>query len=72
MARPTPTNRRKHRRLTVRILIDYLASGGVYCDYATTLGAALKLYHQRFSEHTKLLSFARIVAPRAVIGAGTG
>ena len=39
MARPTPKNTRKHRRTTVRILVDYQARGGIHCDYATTLGA---------------------------------
>ena len=32
-------NRREYRRVTIRILIDYQASGGIYYDYATTLGA---------------------------------
>ena len=39
MSKRTPKNTRKHRRLTVRILVDYQARGGIYCDYATTLGA---------------------------------
>ncbi len=39
MARRTPKNTRKHRRMTVRILVDYQARGGIHCDYATTLGA---------------------------------
>ena len=39
MARRTPKNTRKHRRMTVRILVDYQAQGGIHCDYATTLGA---------------------------------
>lgn len=39
MARRTPRNTRKHRRMTVRILVDYQAQGGIHCDYATTLGA---------------------------------
>ncbi len=38
----------------------------------TILGAALKLYYQRFSKHPKLSLFARIVAPRTVIGTATG
>jgi uncharacterized protein (TIGR02266 family) len=25
--------------MTVRILVDYQAQGGIHCDYATTLGA---------------------------------
>jgi hypothetical protein len=32
-------NARRHRRQTVRILVDYLSDRGVGCDYATTLGA---------------------------------
>jgi uncharacterized protein (TIGR02266 family) len=39
MTRPTPKNTRKHRRMTVRMLVDYQAMGGIHCDYATTLGA---------------------------------
>ena len=39
MTKRTPKNTRKHRRMTVRILVDYQAQGGIYCDYATTLGA---------------------------------
>ena len=35
----TPRNTRKHRRVTVRLLVDYQALGGIHCDYATTLGA---------------------------------
>ena len=38
MAQRTPKNTRKHRRATVRILVDYQAQGGIHCDYATTLG----------------------------------
>ena len=30
---------RKHRRRTVRILVDYSSAAGVQCEYATTLGA---------------------------------
>ena len=30
---------RKHRRRTVRILVDYSSPAGVQCEYATTLGA---------------------------------
>lgn len=37
--RRTPKNTRRHRRMTVRILVDYQAMGGIHCDYATTLGA---------------------------------
>ena len=32
-------NQRRHRRQTVRILVDYASDLGVRCDYATTLGA---------------------------------
>ncbi len=32
-------NNRRHRRQTVRILVDYRSDRGVCCDYATTLGA---------------------------------
>ena len=32
-------NTRAHRRRTVRILVDYSTEAGLYCDYATTLGA---------------------------------
>ena len=39
MTERTPRNTRAHRRTTVRILVDYQALGGIYCDYATTLGA---------------------------------
>lgn len=39
MKQRTPKNTRKHRRMTVRILVDYQALGGIHCDYATTLGA---------------------------------
>ena len=38
MARNTD-NLRRHRRQTVRILVDYQSDTGVQCDYATTLGA---------------------------------
>jgi uncharacterized protein (TIGR02266 family) len=39
MKQRSPKNSRKHRRMTVRILVDYQALGGIHCDYATTLGA---------------------------------
>jgi Tfp pilus assembly protein PilZ len=39
MAQRTLKNTRKHRRVTVRILVDYQARGAIRCDYATTLGA---------------------------------
>ena len=32
-------NTRRHRRQTVRILVDYQSGDAVCCDYATTLGA---------------------------------
>ncbi len=35
----TNDNHRRHRRQTVRILVDYRSELGVRCDYATTLGA---------------------------------
>lgn len=38
MPRPK-VNARRHRRLTVRILVDYHVGGQFRCDYATTLGA---------------------------------
>jgi type IV pilus assembly protein PilZ len=31
--------RRRFRRVTVRLLVDFVAAGGVHCEYATTLGA---------------------------------
>jgi uncharacterized protein (TIGR02266 family) len=34
-----PAVRRRFRRRTVRILVDYQASGPPACEYATTLGA---------------------------------
>jgi uncharacterized protein (TIGR02266 family) len=37
--RRTPKNTRRHRRMTVRILVDYQARATIHCDYATTLGA---------------------------------
>lgn len=36
--RPTPP-RRRFRRRTVRVLVDYQVEGVVCCEYATTLGA---------------------------------
>ena len=39
MTQRSPRNTRKHRRMTVRILVDYQVRGGIHCDYATTLGA---------------------------------
>jgi len=37
--RRTGEAHRRYRRLTVRLLVDFVTSGGVRCDYATTLGA---------------------------------
>jgi len=39
MAPRTPENTRRFRRLTIRVLVDYVTERGVACDYATTLGA---------------------------------
>jgi uncharacterized protein (TIGR02266 family) len=39
MTQRSPKNTRQHRRVTVRLLVDYQALGGIHCDYATTLGA---------------------------------
>ena len=35
----TNDDHRRHRRQTVRILVDYRSDRGHRCDYATTLGA---------------------------------
>jgi type IV pilus assembly protein PilZ len=32
-------NRRRYRRKTVRVLVEYLSDAGLCCDTATTLGA---------------------------------
>jgi uncharacterized protein (TIGR02266 family) len=37
--RRTPQSRRRFRRITVRLLVDFVAAGRVRCEYATTLGA---------------------------------
>ena len=37
--RKDPTVKRRFRRRTVRVLVDYTARGEVHCEYATTLGA---------------------------------
>lgn len=37
--RASQAPRRRYRRLTVRLLVDFVTSAGVHCDYATTLGA---------------------------------
>jgi Tfp pilus assembly protein PilZ len=34
-----PPTRRRFRRMTVRILVDYVVDGVPRCEYATTLGA---------------------------------
>ena len=39
MAQRTAKNARKHRRVTVRILVGYQARGAIHGGYATTLGA---------------------------------
>ncbi len=39
MRKPPRENRRRFRRRTVRVLVDYVAPDGVRCEYATTLGA---------------------------------
>lgn len=36
--KPRPGQRRFRRR-TLRVLVDFVAEGGVRCEYATTLGA---------------------------------
>ena len=38
-ARRAAEARRRYRRLTVRLLVDFVSAGGVRCEYATTLGA---------------------------------
>lgn len=38
-ARQLDRSRRRFRRRTVRILVDFVAGGHVQCEYATTLGA---------------------------------
>lgn len=37
--RRSPESRRRFRRMTVRLLVDFVAAGRVRCEYATTLGA---------------------------------
>jgi Tfp pilus assembly protein PilZ len=39
MRKPPRENRRRFRRRTVRVLVDYVAPDGLRCEYATTLGA---------------------------------
>jgi Tfp pilus assembly protein PilZ len=39
MAERTNQDTRRHRRQTVRIMVDYVTDLGIRCDYATTLGA---------------------------------
>ena len=39
MSRNAHDSSRRFRRRTVRILVDYPASDGIRCEYATTLGA---------------------------------
>lgn len=38
-AKRSPEARRRFRRLTVRLLVDFVTSAGPRCEYATTLGA---------------------------------
>jgi Tfp pilus assembly protein PilZ len=38
-ARQLDRSRRRFRRRTVRILVDFVADGRIQCEYATTLGA---------------------------------
>jgi uncharacterized protein (TIGR02266 family) len=38
-ARHPQHGRRRFRRRTVRLLVDFVAGAGVRCEYATTLGA---------------------------------
>jgi|MudIll2142460700_1097286.scaffolds.fasta_scaffold147316_2 uncharacterized protein (TIGR02266 family) len=37
--RRSPQSRRRFRRVTVRLLVDFVAAGRIRCEYATTLGA---------------------------------
>ncbi len=37
--RGNPVAKRRFRRRTVRVLVDYTAEGEIRCEYATTLGA---------------------------------
>jgi uncharacterized protein (TIGR02266 family) len=37
--RENPVAKRRFRRRTVRVLVDYATDGEVRCEYATTLGA---------------------------------
>jgi type IV pilus assembly protein PilZ len=39
MPERTPENTRRHRRITVRILVDCISEKGMSSSYATTLGA---------------------------------
>lgn len=39
MRRTPRENRRRFRRRTLRLLVDYPGGDGIRCDYATTLGA---------------------------------
>lgn len=65
MAQRTPKNTRKHRRMTVRILVDYQARGEIHCDYATTLGAG-----GMFLETDLVMSRGEIVKVRFRIPGG--
>jgi uncharacterized protein (TIGR02266 family) len=39
MRRPPRENRRRFRRRTLRLMVDYRGPDGIRCEYATTLGA---------------------------------
>ena len=39
MSKREQANRRRYRRRTVRVLVEYLSDAGLCCDTATTLGA---------------------------------
>lgn len=39
MTRRTMHDTRRFRRMTLRILVDYISESGMHCSYATTLGA---------------------------------
>ena len=39
MTNPESDRRRRYRRRTVRVLVEYLSDAGLCCDTATTLGA---------------------------------
>ena len=45
--------RRRYRRQTVRVLVDYHSEHGARCDYATTLGAGCFLWMCTLTFFTK-------------------